>query len=190
MSKGNMIQMDEVQFDGFGEPYIERWVPSSNKWKRSYGEIHQCIRCGKDFFYYKVKRGRGEHCSQRCFNLYESKREFDSIQSKPYDGTVDWSYVAGFFDGEGCIIWHLGRTCQAKFTQNDRTVLLELQRFLLSFGIKSGISTAYTTRAPASDLYISNMFGIEEFLLHLLDYTIVKKDSIIESLEMFEVMSL
>jgi len=143
-----------------------------------------------DFFYYKEKKGEGKYCSQRCFQLDRSKKEFDSIQPKLYSGNIDWHYVAGFFDGEGCISWHQGETCQAKFTQNDRTVLLELQKFLLSYGIKSGMSTPHTTRAPASDLYLSNIFGIEKFLLYILDYAIVKKKSIMEALERIEMVTL
>ena len=62
--------------------------------------------------------------------------------------------------------------------------------FLTSQGIKSGVPSPRKREnpkwRPITDLYISNMFCIEKFLLNILDFSIVKKDSIMETLERLE----
>jgi len=181
MGQGQVISIDEVLYNKNGRPYIERWVPSSQRLQRHYGEIRKCIWCGKDFFYLQYKKGEGQHCSQKCIMAHRSKEAFDGIIPVPYQGKMTWQYVAGFFDGEGSLVWHPGgKSFQVKLTQYEPSVLREIQKFLLSYRIKSGLGTR-GTESP-KDLFISNIYCIKEFIEYVADYCIVKEELLMETL--------
>jgi len=84
---------------------------------------------------------------------------------------VDWQYLAGFFDGDGCISVKRSRfRCQ--LSNINLRVLEEIRNFLEEHGIKVYISKdrIYHT------LEIHKMEDVVKFLSALLPFLIVKKD--------------
>ncbi len=107
---------------------------------------------------------------------------------------MDYSYIAGFFDGEGCITMAMGssRHCtnpQVKITQADdigRKVLQEIQTFIHE---KDGIKSSLRLAAPPKDgdsyralrkkpIWIFNIHSresVSRFVKRVFPYLIVKK---------------
>lgn len=61
---------------------------------------------------------------------------------------VSWQYIAGFFDGEGCLTTSTGKysthnfsMCLAQAGDVGKRVLIEIQDFLSAHGVKSHISS-------------------------------------------------
>lgn len=90
---------------------------------------------------------------------------------------MNWSYVAGFFDGEGCVSKSNRKTysvtiCQADF---QGQVLLDISEFLESEGIGSAIYSAGKSIRPCSNLMITNQRSLLKFLESVLPFIIVKR---------------
>lgn len=93
---------------------------------------------------------------------------------------MDWSYIAGFFDGEGCV--SIGKNkrpvCTIAQTNGDHRVIEKIQEFLRSNAIPTSV-VDYVKRSPkhkpSKTLLITSSFAVEDFLSRCLPYLIVKR---------------
>ena len=100
---------------------------------------------------------------------------------------MNWPYVAGFFDGEGSVVF-TGDTCKITMSQNSRDVLEKIQAFLLD----NGLSHCWIVTTPPRpwqrmpntkyDLSFSNADNVRLFFNGVLPYCIVKRDKILEAI--------
>ena len=90
-------------------------------------------------------------------------------------GRVNWSYVAGFFDGEGCVSANGTRSphYQVVFAQNDTASLLAIREFLAEHGVHSKFYGPYGGRCHR--LSIDGNNDVLAFCDYMLPYVIVKK---------------
>lgn len=107
---------------------------------------------------------------------------------------MNWNYIAGFFDGEGCLAHHKyidtkgvhRGTYKIIISQKEIKVLKEIQKFLE----KNNIETFWLKRNDLRwtggriihNLGISKFLSVRRFLENILDKTIVKKQQIKEAL--------
>lgn len=65
---------------------------------------------------------------------------------------MDWSYIAGFFDGEGCIQKNKNQTGRyypyLDITNTNVKVLEEIQAFLISNGIRCKVNKQWRNKNP------------------------------------------
>jgi len=106
-----------------------------------------------------------------------------------------WSYVAGFLDGEGHILVQIKKAKSAwgKFcyvvvpyiylTQKDTHVLFKIKEFLESEGITSGVYCK-DKKNNTHRLMISNWKNVIPFVNNTLPYSIVKKYDLLKVLDM------
>ena len=100
---------------------------------------------------------------------------------------MNWAYIAGFFDGEGCLSKSWKRKVfQISISQAEfqNTVLFEIARFLESNGVASSIYTHKEkgrSRAGSS-LAITSQPSVKVFLENVLPYCIVKKQKAVHVL--------
>lgn len=112
---------------------------------------------------------------------------------------ITWQYLAGFFDGEGCI--HFPRTPTGvscvrmqlgQTGEMEHRVLSHIRLFLLDNGIKPGKVYVGTTRKqlerkhwkPCYYLVVSSRQGCADMIRGMLPYLIVKKVIAQDSLRM------
>ena len=99
--------------------------------------------------------------------------------------TTDVAYIAGFFDGEGCIT-HINPnrlSWRIQFSQSDRPMLLKVKRFLRQQGIKSKIQLQtrkyskphFKTNKSCWMLLIGGRENTMRFLRGTLPYLVLKK---------------
>jgi LAGLIDADG-like domain len=93
---------------------------------------------------------------------------------------MDWSYVAGFFDGEG----HVSGTSHMEMAQKSPDVLLQIQAFLTEMGIKSQMQ--YNSASKSWALRISRREEVRKFGENILPLSIVKKSQIQDVLRYFK----
>lgn len=103
-------------------------------------------------------------------------------------GDISWQWIAGFFDGEGCIGFHSrirkdnrdrgGR--QLSITQKFPGVLHLIQKKCS----KEGIASRVIKQGRYSRLIIQNKKNIKEFLIRVLLYSVIKKKQIELALEL------
>src|SRR5262249_2004061 len=89
---------------------------------------------------------------------------------------MNWPYIAGFFDGEGCIrvdIFQLTIT-QSVAKGGDR-IFKEMQEFFLVHGIRSSIYRNLRVKSPVVVLRISERKSAIHFLNMTLPYLRVKR---------------
>jgi len=85
---------------------------------------------------------------------------------------MNWQYIAGFFDGEGCIMYGMGQN-SISITQKRNKVLYDIQKFLFGNDLQSHV---YTTKSTGvSRLCISKTADTVRFLEGIFPYLIVKK---------------
>jgi hypothetical protein len=108
---------------------------------------------------------------------------------------MSWQYIAGFFDGEGCVDCRItklpsnrtGRQFRCKIYQNTATVLRAIQEYLTEYDIPSRLehsvvkakfrSEKYNYDYENKDKYALVIPGAEAtycFLLEIMPYLIVK----------------
>ena len=98
---------------------------------------------------------------------------------------MNWDYIAGFFDVEGCLsISKLnkiapGRQYEFSIAQNNTESLDTIKNFLFGQGIQSVIRS----RKGHSNLWVYRQPDILKILLELHDKCIVKREKIYEALE-------
>ncbi len=107
------------------------------------------------------------------------------------------SYIAGFFDGEGCItsqlVWKTGKyekhprvNVQVTITQKDRKILEGIQKkFGGTIQYKFG-GPKYAKRNPCYHLRITGKETMGNFLRTIQPYSIVKREQIDLALEFIE----
>lgn len=100
---------------------------------------------------------------------------------------MDWSYLAGFFDGEGCICIRYGQHSRVTFqiTNTDEEVLGKIKDFLAKNNFSSKI---YRKKIPCQkdrfDLIISNHIVVEPLLRKLSPLLVVKRGKAEEAIEL------
>src|SRR5215471_7953237 len=94
---------------------------------------------------------------------------------------MDWPYLAGFFDGEGCV--SIGRNdrpcCTIAQSVGSHNVLQQIKEFLLSQDIACNVHQhvrPVAGRKKAEALWISSSVAVEDFLKNLLPHLIVKRE--------------
>lgn len=102
---------------------------------------------------------------------------------------MDFSYVAGFFDGEGCVrTQYKSYTLQITIVQSTKqdAVLFEIRDFLRTQGIKANLFVADTSNgryAPIRTLSIGDSASLIKFFNGVMPHLIVKKEKAIKALE-------
>lgn len=91
---------------------------------------------------------------------------------------MNWDYIAGFFDGEGCIYHKPPRIYQAILVQKDTTVLDIIKDFLT----KEGIECSRHQRPGLGELRIYQQRFTLKFLEKVVDNIIVKKEQAIKAI--------
>ena len=106
---------------------------------------------------------------------------------------MNWQYIAGFFDGEGCVCWPVGygASPQVFVTQSDTRgyILLDgIQKFLAGEGIITRLVKAGNRppRKPNWNLYVSGRESHIKFMKTLLPYVHIKRTVIQDSLRFFK----
>ncbi len=98
---------------------------------------------------------------------------------------LTWQYVAGFFDGEGCIMSNTkanGRIVKrVVISQKEDEVLYKIKDFLKNYGINGNLYKGKSS--GATNLDIRKMESVKLFLENVVDYLIVKKDKAREALK-------
>lgn len=94
---------------------------------------------------------------------------------------MNWAYIAGFFDGEGCISTRQGTNNPFRLTivqskkNNGESLLNEIGGFLSGHQIRSGIHLRNREKCPMVVLYIGQRRSIVKFLLGVMPYLRVKR---------------
>lgn len=96
---------------------------------------------------------------------------------------IGWEYIAGFFDGEGCV-FQFNKSMPYKYwqvciTQKDRSILDKIQKFV-------GYGTVSQESDQKYNWHRYKIFKQErvlDFLLKIFPYVIVKKEQVREILE-------
>jgi len=100
---------------------------------------------------------------------------------------MEWSYIAGFFDGEGNIhVNKLKRTVQivCRMYSSEKPVLHKIKEFLGYGNIYYKVKES-KNRSSVYELVISGKANVRSFLKSILNLTIVKKPQIIYTLDNF-----
>jgi hypothetical protein len=94
---------------------------------------------------------------------------------------ISWQYIAGFFDGEGCISFNHRRgqnpnwyAVQLSMCQKEKAVLIEIQKFLKENQIKSSLYSRKDKQMFS--LGVGKTGEIIELVNKLLPFLIVKKE--------------
>jgi len=99
---------------------------------------------------------------------------------------MTWEYIAGFFDGEGCVnVYPNGNTQRVAvtLTQGNPEVLEVIQEFLEDMGIPSAIYAKSSSRSQWFVLSITAREQVKLVLENLTPYLIVKQPAAIKTLE-------
>ena len=99
---------------------------------------------------------------------------------------LSWEYIAGFFDGEGCVTTHTNRSRRGLFgTQvsmaqsgvQGRALLAAIQGFLADHAIKSYLLQVNkrTAKTPMWSLVIGARPSVMAFFAHVRGRVIIKK---------------
>lgn len=110
--------------------------------------------------------------SKMMGNRNISLKTYKSVRRMPYTGNCSWAYIAGFFDGEGSIMFNGPYGMRVSMAQKDPAVLREIQRFLLSAGIEASI---YSSRKGCT-LIFTNRYAIYRFIMKIQNHCFVKLD--------------
>ena len=100
--------------------------------------------------------------------------------------TINWDYIAGFFDGEGSVVHISGGSYRIAIAQSNKEVLDIIANFLGEYGIHTWITykqPTKLTRSPGYHLAFSKSTSVRFFLETIIDKIIVKRKRAIEVLE-------
>lgn len=98
---------------------------------------------------------------------------------------MDWSYLAGFFDGEGSIILD-GKRAIVVFGNTDEEVINQIRHFIEPFVGCRNIYVEKKRNPKHKTFYrldIYNWFGTRQILEKMLPYLIIKKQRAEEAIE-------
>lgn len=122
-----------------------------------------------------------DKCSHLCYNKTKENK------------VMDWSYVAGFFDGEG----HVGyihkksdkpNPCLA-WTNNNRMVLERIAEFLNSHGIRTAIyisKLGIGNHKTSYRLFVRDKVSAEDCIYGIIPYLLIKGPVVEEALEILD----
>ena len=109
---------------------------------------------------------------------------------------MNWSYIAGFFDGEGCITWSKNQTGKRypylTMSNTNRYVLDSINRFLLEHGIRSKVYSWQSKESIVKGwkqkywLAIQDKTSIEDCIFGMIPHLIVKASKAEDTLELLE----
>ena len=102
---------------------------------------------------------------------------------------ITWDYVAGFFDGEGCIYIDKQRRLHITFAQKSRVVLEKIQVFLTAEDIPSNVYVQFDKEhhGPFFHLTIGgNVISKRRFLSEIKDLVVVKRQKVEYALKFAE----
>lgn len=97
---------------------------------------------------------------------------------------MSWEYIAGFFDGEGCI-YRFNKngskihSFRAFMSQNNKSPLYAIQSFLTDYNIDS---IMYKGGRTESQLRITKQQDVLNFLDNILPYLIVKRQKALDTI--------
>lgn len=97
---------------------------------------------------------------------------------------MEWKYIAGFFDGEGSLIYN-GKGFRITISQNNEDVLSSIKNFV-GFG---GIIYIPKRKAHWNDswsYYIAKQTEVHDFIKHIKPFVIVKRDLIFKTIPKIE----
>lgn len=105
---------------------------------------------------------------------------------------MDWAYLAGFTDGDGCITREMAKRTYVYARirwaqkQSESEVLQEVAKFLRHNGIKVTERNFSVSRKghkyPQTELSITNAEDTRRVLIQLLPHLVVKRDRALEAL--------
>jgi intein-encoded DNA endonuclease-like protein len=98
---------------------------------------------------------------------------------------VDRAYIAGFFDGEGCITSYSNKRGRPRISmsQNDPEVLHRIQKILGYGNVRSYQTSSSTTHWR---LDIAREEWMRHFITTILKYSVVKRKKLQEAKRWFE----
>ena len=98
---------------------------------------------------------------------------------------MNWSYIAGFFDGEGSLWFARASTgggihAQITIGQSSELVLQKMAAFLVGHGILAKVSQRKKQEGNLQKkeffvLYVTNLINVRKFLEGVMPYLVVKK---------------
>jgi len=99
---------------------------------------------------------------------------------------IDWTYIAGFFDGEGCVTTHLNRARRGSFgthviisqsQERGRLLLEAIRDFMATHDIKGYVMRVNrnSSQKPCWNLVVAARPSVERMLRHLSGRVIIKK---------------
>ena len=99
---------------------------------------------------------------------------------------MNWSYIAGFFDGEGCVQKNKNQTGRyypyLDITNTNLDVLKSIGKFLGSNGIRYKLNKPWKARndpahwLPRTHLTIYDKVSVQKCICEMFPYLIVKSD--------------
>lgn len=101
---------------------------------------------------------------------------------------MNWDYVAGFLDGEGCVSIRKQKgwrklLCEVTITQKYGCALDEIATFLNEHGIKAYVAQSPTNkRREVKVLYISDLRSVQTFLNAVKEKVIIKRAKVEDAL--------
>jgi len=111
------------------------------------------------------------------------------MQTKKFK--MNWDYIAGFFDGEGCVSVRAHRTgfLRATIFNTHKQSILKVHKFLKKKGINS---TIYSRKRKPNwkrcyEVRICQWKSAKAFLEELKNRTEIKRDEIKEKLKVFKI---
>jgi len=99
---------------------------------------------------------------------------------------VDWSYIGGFFDGEGNI-WQKqkgGNPC-FQLTNTNHEILVKIQNFI-GFGLLRSYKKPKSKHKRCWKLYVGEKYQVLSLLKSLLPHIYVKKQEVFDAIEFLE----
>ena len=89
----------------------------------------------------------------------------------------NWPYVAGIFDGEGCVHVAVPNSFNLQITQHNPTFLVGLRDWLKGEGIYARLTSPHTGASP-ENLLISRRESICKFAVRALPFLNIKKAAV------------
>jgi len=97
---------------------------------------------------------------------------------------MNWEYIAGFFDGEGCVYTYQDTSVRLDISQKkSRKVLEDIQFFLSANGIRSSI---YDNVDAASRLRVGRTKDCIDMINGMMPYLIVNRDKATTALALLD----
>ncbi|MEK7664444.1 MAG: LAGLIDADG family homing endonuclease [Patescibacteria group bacterium] len=98
---------------------------------------------------------------------------------------MNWSYVAGFFDGEGSVARNNGLGFRITIPQTNEEVLKLIRNFV-GFGFIIKVKKRESHWKDSWTYYIASKKDVYYFLKQVLPYLIVKRDIALEAINKLE----